>query len=397
VTVWPVVALEDVCALISDGSHNPPRGVEHSDYPMLSSRDIQDDEIVPVGARYLTRQDFLREDVRTSLAAGDVLLTIVGTIGRCAVYDGVPKNATLQRSVAVLRPRGSLLDSRYLMYILQSKRGLFESEAQGAAQKGFYLKQLRGVHICLPPLEEQKRIVAKLDEFRCLLDSATQKTSLAIETGKVLGSALVDQEMDRAAAQFGEVPLASVYLIARGGSPRPIQQYLTDDPEGINWIKIGDATRTGKYITDTEQRIRPEGLKKSRFVRVDDLLLSNSMSFGRPYIMKTEGCIHDGWLVLSPGSTPVDSEYMYYALGSSRTYAQFDKFAQGTTVRNLNIDSAGRALVPLPDLHEQRTIAARLQEAESQLEDLRNVNGRLKAKLNDLQAAIFREALGVAA
>lgn len=95
------------------------------------------------------------------------------------------------------------------------------------------------------------------------------------------------------------VRLGTVLEIARGGSPRPIQQYLTTEPDGINWIKIGDTDKGGKYIYKTKEKIRPEGVTKSRMVHSGDFLLTNSMSFGRPYILKTDGCIHDGWLVLS--------------------------------------------------------------------------------------------------
>jgi type I restriction enzyme S subunit len=93
--------------------------------------------------------------------------------------------------------------------------------------------------------------------------------------------------------------LEDVFLIERGGSPRPIKSYITDADDGINWIKIGDATKgDGKYIESTEQKIKPEGLKKSRLVEEGDFIMSNSMSFGRPYIMKTKGAIHDGWLLM---------------------------------------------------------------------------------------------------
>ena len=92
--------------------------------------------------------------------------------------------------------------------------------------------------------------------------------------------------------------LGNISNIARGGSPRPIESYITDDKSGINWIKIGDTEKDGKYIYTTKEKIKKEGLSKSRYVESDDFLLTNSMSFGRPYILKTNGCIHDGWLVI---------------------------------------------------------------------------------------------------
>ena len=86
--------------------------------------------------------------------------------------------------------------------------------------------------------------------------------------------------------------------IERGGSPRPIDRFITDSPNGLNWVKIGDAPKQGNYITKTAEKIRPEGLSKTREVHPGDLILSNSMSFGKPYIMAINGCIHDGWLAI---------------------------------------------------------------------------------------------------
>lgn len=78
--------------------------------------------------------------------------------------------------------------------------------------------------------------------------------------------------------------LCHVTEVARGGSPRPIKDYITESPSGINWIKIGDTEKGGKFIFSTKERIKPEGMSKSRFVHKGDFLLTNSMSFGRPYI-----------------------------------------------------------------------------------------------------------------
>src|SRR5439155_13558849 len=110
------------------------------------------------------------------------------------------------------------------------------------------------------------------------------------------------------------VPLGEVFDIARGGSPRPIDQFITDDPNGVNWIMIGDASDNSKFITRTKKRILKAGVKKSRMVHPGDFLLTNSMSFGRPYIVQTTGCIHDGWLVLS-GKQDVDQDFFFHLLG----------------------------------------------------------------------------------
>lgn len=155
--------------------------------------------------------------------------------------------------------------------------------------------------------------------------------------------------------------LGELCEIERGGSPRPIDSFLTTEENGINWIKIGDTKGVTKYITQTEEKIRPEGAKRSRMVYEGDFILSNSMSFGRPYIMKTTGCIHDGWLVLR--QPKISQDFLYHVLGSDMVFEQFDRLAAGSTVRNLNIGLVKTVKIPVPPLPEQQRIVGILDEA----------------------------------
>lgn len=155
--------------------------------------------------------------------------------------------------------------------------------------------------------------------------------------------------------------LGNVSYIVRGGSPRPIKQYITTREDGINWIKIGDVEKGGKYIDSTNEKIIPEGESKSRKVYPGDFLLTNSMSFGRPYISRIEGCIHDGWLLIR-NLDGFDPDYLYFLLSSTYLYGQFTDKASGSTVDNLNIDKVKAAIIPLPPLAEQQRIAKRIEE-----------------------------------
>ncbi|MCU0693190.1 MAG: restriction endonuclease subunit S [Polyangiaceae bacterium] len=161
------------------------------------------------------------------------------------------------------------------------------------------------------------------------------------------------------------VPLGEIFTIACGGSPRPIDAFITDDPDGVNWIMIGDATEGSKYISSTKKRIRREGVSRSRTVKRGDFLLTNSMSFGHPYILDTTGCIHDSWLVLSPQSDDVNQDYFYHLLGSPLVYAEFERLAAGAVVKNLNSDLVRGVKVPLPPLREQGRIADILDKADA--------------------------------
>ncbi|MDM9636710.1 restriction endonuclease subunit S [Acinetobacter nosocomialis] len=187
-----------------------------------------------------------------------------------------------------------------------------------------------------------------------------------------------------------QVKLGEIFEIARGGSPRPIDQYITDDPNGLNWISIKDASNSSKYIYKTEKKIKPEGLHKTRLVHPDDFLLTNSMSFGRPYIMKTTGCIHDGWLVLSADKSRVDTDYFYHLLGSDFMYRKFAGLAAGAVVKNLNTELVKSISVPLPPLTEQRRIASILDNAD----ELRQKRQQAIEKLDQLLHSTFIDMFG---
>ena len=120
--------------------------------------------------------------------------------------------------------------------------------------------------------------------------------------------------------------LSELTEIARGGSPRPINKYITDEENGINWIKIGDVAEGTKYITKTKQKIKPEGLSKTRQVKKGDFILSNSMSFGRPYILKIDGAIHDGWLLIRiKDNKKLSDNFLYQILDDDLIQEQYKK------------------------------------------------------------------------
>ena len=184
--------------------------------------------------------------------------------------------------------------------------------------------------------------------------------------------------------------LSEVCEIQRGGSPRPIENFITDAEDGINWIKIGDVAKGAKYITSTREKIRHEGAHRSRTVCEGDFLLSNSMSFGRPYILRTSGCIHDGWLVLRYDKNQLTEDYLYHVLSSDFVYAQFVKFAVGAVVKNLNSEVVKSVTIPLPPLSEQIRIAAILDQADG----LRVKRREALAQLDSLTQSIFMGMFG---
>ena len=133
----------------------------------------------------------------------------------------------------------------------------------------------------------------------------------------------------------------------------------------MNWVKIGDAPTQGNYITKTAEKIRPEGLSKTREVHPGDLILSNSMSFGKPYIMGIDGCIHDGWLLIRNTYGVFDLTFLCHLLGTPQMLSQYRSLAAGSTVNNLNKELVGNTYVTIPSITEQRVLGAYLEQLDN--------------------------------
>ena len=297
----------------------------------------------------------------------------------------------------------------------------------GLEKKGGYsrhYKFIKNLSLPVPPLTEQKRIVEKIEELLPLveryekawtrLEELNKKFPLDMQkailgqaiqgklveqraeegTGEELYKAIQDEKQQliqegklkkqKALPEITEeeipfdipdtwkwVRLGEICEIARGGSPRPIKEYITTNSDGINWIKIGDTNQNDKYINQTKEKIIPEGIKKSRMVYPGDFLLTNSMSFGRPYILNITGCIHDGWLVLTQPQKIFNKDFLFWMLSSRFAYEQFSKKVSGAVVKNLNSDKVSSSIFPLPPLSEQKRIVEKIEELLPLVEKLK--------------------------
>lgn len=150
--------------------------------------------------------------------------------------------------------------------------------------------------------------------------------------------------------------LGMVMTITRGASPRPIQNFTTKDPEGIPWIKIGDVESKSKFITSTKEKITKLGANKSRFLKKGAFILSNSMSFGRPYILGIDGCIHDGWISMQNFENSLLPDFLYHLLRSESVQNYWKQKASSGTVQNLNVDIVKATIIPIPPIPVQQEI-----------------------------------------
>ena len=187
------------------------------------------------------------------------------------------------------------------------------------------------------------------------------------------------------------VRLGDVCSVERGASPKPINAFTTNSPDGVNWIKIGDAEVGSKYISSTKERITLKGAEKSRRVRPGDFVLSNSMSWGRPYIVDIDGYIHDGWLLLRSDAKRVSKDFLYSILTNAIVSGQFERAATGGVVRNLNSELVRNVTIPLPSMDVQQAIAAELDAERALVEANRELIGRMEARIASAVGRVWGE------
>ena len=325
---------------------------------------------------------------------GDVVFTLTGEnkdeIAKALAYLGKDEIAA-GGDLAIWSKHGC--DPKFLAYMMYAPKLI---EAKARASNGDIIvhasvKKMQEIDIPLPPLSEQKRIVAKIDAAFEKIDKLKANAEKNLANAKDLFQSALDEAM-RPKDGWVEKRLGEVAEIQRGGSPRPIKDFITKNKDGYNWIKIGDVDPSGKFITSTAEKIRKEGLRKTRQVFAGEFLLSNSMSFGRPYILKIDGCIHDGWLVLRGFQKFYKEDFFYHLLRSKWIQNQFNSLAYGSTVRNLNSNSVSNVIVPIVALEEQQEIADSLDRLQSQTGVLQQNYSKQIADCVEMRQAVLREA-----
>ena len=315
------------------------------------------------------------------LKEGDILFSHINSfehLAKTAIFDS---NEKVVHGINLLRFRSDKekIEPYFALYLFKSQ--WFIDEARKYAQKAvnqasINVTNLKKIKIPLPPPEIQKQIVEEIEVKQNAINHAKEIIKNLEKERQYFG-----REIEKL-GDIKMVKLSELTEIVRGGSPRPINKYITNKEDGINWIKIGDVREGEKYVTKTKQKIKREGLSKTRRVRDGDFILSNSMSFGRPYVVKIDGAIHDGWLLIkiNDGKKLV-SDYLYNILGSDSVKEQYKKLATGGVVKNLNIDLVKSIQIPLPSGTTQKQLVAEAEKEEEIIKQNQNLIKIMEKKI----------------
>lgn len=389
-TGWEEKTLGEVCEIERGGSPRPIKNYITTAPDGLNWIKIGDTD--PNGKYiYHVKEKIRPEGLSKSrwVEEDDFLLSNSMSYGRPYILK---TNGCIHDGWLVLRKYQAHLQKDFLYYLLSSPyvQAQFKESAQGSTVSNLNTQRVAKVHIPIPPLPEQKRIVEKLDKIFANIDKAKEQTTQNLKNAQEVFESSLDAVLTKEAAKWPEKKLNDVCVVERGSSPRPIKSFITTAPDGVNWIKIGDCS--GKYVTSTSQKITPEGAKKSRYVRRGDFIISNSMSYGKPYIMDIDGYIHDGWFVLRLNHSILVADFLYYILSSPFAKRQYDILAAGAIVQNISSDLIKKVKFNLPSISEQKRIVAQLDNLHNKTQELEKVYTQKLVDLDELKQSVLQQA-----
>ncbi|AGM24231.1 restriction endonuclease subunit S [Fusobacterium animalis] len=340
---------------------------------------------------------FLLDDYKENLdnyivSKNDIVIAMSGaTTGKIGI-NNTSKKFYLNQRVGKFIPNIVKLNSRFLYHFLLSKSlEILKISSGSGAQPNLSTENIKNLVIPVLPLEVQEEIAKILDNYTKSVEELKEKLNEELIARKNQYSWYRDYLL-KFENKIKTVKLGDISSIVRGASPRPISNYITFEEDGVNWIKIGDVNPESKYVEKTKEKITLEGAKKSRIVKKGDLILSNSMSFGRPYIVNQKGCIHDGWILISDYQTSYSTDFLYYLLTSNKVQKYMRDNVISGTVQNLNTDIVKNIEIPLLSLEVQKRIVEVLDNFEKICNDL-NIGLPAEIEARQKQYEFYRNFL----
>ena len=344
-------------------------------------------------------QRYMREDQAerlhcTYLAGGDILVArMPDPLGRACLFPGLPQPAVTAVDVCIVRPGERSVDSKWLMWAINAPpfRARVEALQTGTTRKRISRKNLAAIQLPLPPLAEQRRIVAAIEEQFSRLDDAERSISDAKTRISVLRGAATREAFD---AEYPLLPL--VELTAQD---RPICYGILMPKEhvanGVSYIRVRDFPKDKIDIASLRRTTREIAEKYRRStLRAGDVLVSIRGTFGRVAVVPDEltgANITQDTARVSPGAQ-IDGGYLAAYLRSEPAQRFFRSVARGVAVKGVNIGDLKQLPVPMPPLDEQRRIVAEVEQQLSLIDSLRTAVESAQKRSAALRRAILERA-----
>lgn len=400
---WEVSTISDITNLIKDGTHNPPpRTVEG--VPLLSAENIKNGKIhFGLNEKNISKEDFDKMHQFYQIEKNDVLMTIVGTIGRTAVVPEDIKEFTVQRSVAIFKiaENYSPIFFNYVLNTAYIKKQL-ERRASTTAQAGIYLGELAKINIIIPSYEEQKKIASILSTVDEQIDETEQ---LIIKT-KELKKGLMQQLLTKGIGHkefkqtnLGEIPISWDIVLFKNLCERIIvgiasstTEYYTSPENGVSIIRNQNIKENNLDSSDILYITKEfDEMNNKKRLKQGDLLTVRTGYPGITCVVtkQFENAQSFTTLISTPKKEVSDSNYLAYYMNSPLGKAQLKNLSAGGAQQNLNVASLSNYEVILPSLEEQQKIASILSTVDEQID----IYEQEKAKYEELKKGLMQKLL----
>lgn len=355
------VKLKDITMNITDGKHGDCKNQNDSGYFFISCKDILNGLIQYEEARQITKEDFIETHKRTKLAPNDILITNSGTIGRMAIVKDIPETfkTTFQKSVAIVKPKVSVVYPLYLYYLLKSKVDDFVNSSNGSAQKNLLLSTLRNFELNIVSSQVlQRRIAEILSRYDTLIENYQKQIKLLEESAQRLYKEwFVDLRfpgyentkiVDGVPEGWEKKQIKDICsLITSGGTPSRNNKSFWDNGN-IKWVKTKELNDT--WILDTEEHITETGLKSSsaKIFPPNTILMAiyASPTLGRLGLLVHEACCNQAALGFIPNEF-VSWQWLFYKLYELRD--KFNSIARGAGQQNISAIVVKETGIVVPD------------------------------------------------
>jgi len=394
---WKKSHLIDVCTKITDGSHFSPKTIT-TGYPYITVRDVVEDNIDFVNCKHISKTDY-NDLVKNGCQPekGDVLFSKDGTVGKVTVID-YEKEFVVLSSLAIIRPNKSIIDSYFLSYILKSPFFLSEAIGRktGVAIRRIVLKNLKTINIPLPPLPEQKRIVAIFDEAFAGIKKAIANTEKNLKNAQELYSNKLKFIFKKDGQGWQKSTIGELCTLMTGGTPsKGKKQYF--DGGKIPWLVSGDIHK--QNIFECDGRITQEGYDNSsaKYLPVNSVMIAlngQGKTRGTVAMLRMKATCNQSLVSINPNnSDKILPEYIYTNL--KIRYEDIRKITgdSGNDRRGLNMPLIRKMSITFPQsINDQKNIVDLEKQLSNKIYKFIEVQQLKQQNLNELKQSLLQKA-----
>ena len=243
------------------------------------------------------------------------------------------------------------ISSKYIYYYLKNKEQEFIDSLKSNNKTSLKQNVIDNLIIAIPPLEIQEKIISAIDKLNTeKIEYEKELEILEIKCREEQQELLMFDDKNK------YIKLNDVATICKGETPRPLSKYITNDLNSFNYVKSSDINKKNKYVTITKEKISIEGSKKSKLAKIGTLIISNAIDYNKPYIMKIEGYINDGWILISDFEKTFKAEFLYYILCTNFVIDFINKSVLEKNAKNIGVNIIKSINIPIIPLDKQESI-----------------------------------------